>query len=283
MVKFRFQLFSDIHCELTKNIPKIPNLAPYLFLAGDIGKINTNNFTEFIEYANKNWEKVFYVCGNHEYYHASKTHVEINQMYKKLFVNYSNIIFLDDSHYKLNITNQLNTNNQIKIYGSTLWSNVTQTNKLNDFNMIKMKNEKNWTVPINEKYFNQLHFNSLKQLVNTVKESAITNEKLIIITHFPPIKKINGTNNTTSHVKFQSQPEYLANYFANDLIGLNLDTYGINETDFYSNINLWISGHTHYSYDFTYNKTRFLSNQIGYIGEQNMSNPKYDGVFEIDL
>jgi len=39
MVKLRFQLFSDIHIELAKRVPKIPNLSPYLFLAGDIGKI----------------------------------------------------------------------------------------------------------------------------------------------------------------------------------------------------------------------------------------------------
>ncbi len=38
MVKLRFQLFSDIHIELANRVPKIPNLAPYLFLAGDIGK-----------------------------------------------------------------------------------------------------------------------------------------------------------------------------------------------------------------------------------------------------
>ncbi len=99
MVKFRFQLFSDIHIELTKNVPKLPALAPYLFLAGDIGKINANNFKEFIEYTNNNWKKIFYVCGNHEYYSSNKTHEEINQLYKNFLANYPNFVFLHDSYY----------------------------------------------------------------------------------------------------------------------------------------------------------------------------------------
>jgi hypothetical protein len=57
----------------------------------------------------------------------------------------------------------------------------------------------------------------------------------------------------------------------------------MNKIDFYSHIKLWLSGYTHYSYDFTHNQTRFLSNQIGHVGEQDKSNLKYDGLFEIDL
>ena len=267
MVKFKFQLFSDIHIEFTKKIPKIPNLAPYLFLAGDIGKINTNNFKDFIEYANTYWKKVFYVCGNHEYYHSNKTHSEINQLYANLFSNYSNFVFLDDSYYDLDIGTTKNPDEKIRIYGSTLWSQVTQTWGLNDFNMIKIKNEKEWTVPIDSDYFNKLHSNSLKKLVAITKESS---EKMIVITHFPPLRKTSSQNNVTSHSNYQTQPEYLANYFANDLTDAKLKNLDTNEEEFYSNIKLWLSGHTHYSYDFVFNKTRFLSNQIGYINEQDM-------------
>ena len=45
-------------------------------------------------------------------------------------------------------------------------------------------------------------------------------------------------------------------------------------------ITLWISGHTHYSYDFTKNKCRFLSNQMGYSSEINESKFNQNGIFE---
>lgn len=273
MVKLRFQLFSDIHIELANRIPKIPNLAPYLFLAGDIGKVNYKFFDEFIGYCNDNWKKTFYVCGNHEYYSGNKTQIEINQIYKEYFTKYSNIVFLDDSTYTLD-------EHSVNIYGSTLWSEVTETYGLNDFNMIKMKNEKNWTVPIDKEYFNKLHVNSLKNLVNAVKT---TDKKLIIISHFPPLRKTKLQENLTSHKMFETQPDYIANYFANNLSDEKLNDYDIDEKELFAKVKLWTSGHTHYSYDFKYMDTRFLSNQIGYIGEQDMSNPKYDGIFEIEL
>jgi hypothetical protein len=146
--------------------------------------------------------------------------------------------------------------------------------------MIKMKNNNNWTVPIDKEYFNKLHDNSLKNLVNIVKN---TDKKLIIISHFPPLRKTKVQGNLTSHKMYESQPEYLANYFANNLTNENLEQYEITESELFDKVKLWVSGHTHYSYDFEYMSTRFLSNQIGYIGDQDISNPKYDGVFEIDL
>ncbi len=277
MVKLRFQLFSDIHIELANRVPKIPNLAPYLFLAGDIGKVNYKFFDEFISYCNTYWKKTFYVCGNHEYYSSNKSHSEINQTYKEFFKKYENIVFLDDQSYKLEEFPKVN------IYGSTLWSQVTETYGLNDFNMIKMKNSKNWTVPIDKEYFNKLHGNSLKNLIGYVKSTNITGEKLIIISHFPPLRKTKIQGNLTSHKMYETQPDYLANYFANNLTDEKLAEYEITEKELFSQVKLWVSGHTHFSYDFAYAGTRFLSNQIGYIGEQDMSNPKYDGVFEIEL
>ena len=46
----KFQLFSDIHLELCKNVPYIKPLADYLFLAGDIGNISKPNLKLFIDY-----------------------------------------------------------------------------------------------------------------------------------------------------------------------------------------------------------------------------------------
>ena len=70
----------------------------------------------------------------------------------------------------------------------------------------------------------------------------------------------------------------LKNYFAwnNILKDLNL-----------TNVPLWLSGHTHWSYDILYNKNtsniRLISNQLGYKREIGFTNIVQDGLFEIDL
>jgi predicted phosphodiesterase len=266
----KFQLFSDIHLELCKNIPYIKPLTDYLFLAGDIGNISKPNLKLFIDYCSKNWKKTFYVLGNHEFYHNNKIYDTLIKAYNELVSSYDNIYILNDSFYDL----ELDTTTQYRIYGSVLWSNINSTETINDFNMIKMKNEKNWTVPMDLKYFNQLHSNSLKKLLDEVKIANLENKKLIVITHFPPVR------NNTSHPKYSYQPNYLRNYFSNDFTEPNLLSLGINEKELYTNIECWISGHTHYSYDFKY-KTRFISNQLGYVNEIDDTGINYNKVFEI--
>ena len=49
-------------------------------------------------------------------------------------------------------------------------------------------------------------------------------------------------------------------YFLNDFTEEYLKICNLTESELYSNIKVWMSGHTHYLYDFNY-RTRFLSNQ----------------------
>ena len=48
------------------------------------------------------------------------------------------------------------------------------------------------------------------------------------------------------------------------------------------NIPLWISGHTHWSYDIMYNNTRLISNQIGYKNEHGHTGLYQEGIFVIN-
>jgi hypothetical protein len=58
--KLLIQIYSDLHLELTKSIPKIEPRCPYLFLAGDISRFSHPSFKEFLTYCNENWEKTEY-------------------------------------------------------------------------------------------------------------------------------------------------------------------------------------------------------------------------------
>jgi predicted phosphohydrolase len=252
-MSFTFQLFSDIHLEFNKTYPKITPLSDYLFLAGDIGIITYDNFEYFFDYCSKNWKKVFYVLGNHEYYNK-KTYNIMNEKYKYFFEKYDNIYLLDNSYYELD---------EIVIIGSTLWSEITDTFDLNDFTKIHEYDEtKKRKYGLSKDTFNKLHSESVDFLIETINKF---DKKIIIMTHFPPIREM------TSDPKYEDQSENIKNYFASDIL---LDTK-INK----KNIICWIFGHTHYSTDFKLNKIRLISNQLGYTEEKCKFN--FDGIFTV--
>lgn len=78
---------NKINLEFCNSYPKIKPLAKYLFLAGDIGTISN----KYDSYCANNWEKTFYVLGNHEFYQNNefahkKNFEELEMEYKEIFV-----------------------------------------------------------------------------------------------------------------------------------------------------------------------------------------------------
>jgi predicted phosphohydrolase len=260
MKSINIQLYSDIHLELNEKIfPKIKPLCDYLFLAGDIGKINTPNFKDFFDYCSANWKKIFYVLGNHEYYHSHKSYLKLNQEYKDFFKGYSNVHLLDNDIYEFD---------DFVILGSTLWSYVGSSMNLNDFAKIKSYDEtKQRTYNISIEEFNDLHIkclNFLNTQIDKYKE-----KKIIIMTHFPPSQE------NTSHPKYNNQLPYLKDYFASNCIDDISDDH---------NIITWIYGHTHYSNSINHKKKiKLISNQMGYLDEFMDSRFNEDGLYKIIL
>jgi predicted phosphodiesterase len=260
--KFRFQLFSDIHLENYKRFPKIKPLAPFLFLAGDIGNYG-KNFIDFFDYCSANWEKVFYVLGNHEYYDKSKTMETLYVDYLALFEKrYKNVFLLNNSFVDID--------ENLRVYGDIMWTYPPIQNKseakiyFNDYNNIRYFDHKmNEITTITPDYIAMYSKAQYHDLVEFLK----TNEKkTIIMTHFPP------TQTNTSSPKHKNEEQNVKDYFAwPDLIDA-VDT---------TNVVAWISGHTHWSYDFTVNGVRLLSNQMGYREESSKTRFSQDGVFEI--
>ena len=56
-----------------------------------------------------------------------------------------------------------------------------------------------------------------------------------------------------------------------------LDNFNLN------NVSAFISGHTHWSYDFNDKNTRFISNQLGYKSELGSTGLNEDGLYEIEI
>jgi len=271
--KILIQIYSDLHLELAKSIPNIEPIAPYLFLAGDISRFDHPSFKEFLVYCNKNWEKTFYVFGNHDYWntnsyvqnikHTCHRFLEENQL--------TNIAILDNDFVSLN--------EDIIVFGSTFWTQSPFTNEcdakmyINDYNMIRFKHNTDLCPhDLTPDNVNHLYAEDLSAISDILHRNELTEKKIIMITHFPP------QQTQTSHKRYSLQGKMMKNYFSHP--DGTIQKFGHT-----SNILCWISGHTHNSYDFINSEgVRLISNQMGYVKEalSGSSGFKENGLYEIE-
>ena len=258
------QIYSDLHIEIWNKLPDIPVKSKYLFLAGDICPLNHRLFYKFFDFCSTRWEKVFYVPGNHEFYSERKNYNELDFEYNlKLKERYTNIYYLNDTFVELN--------DEINVYGSIFWTFPTYTSTytakldIKDYSYIKYFNKQlNHVTSLEVNFIKEL---SEKSFVSLKKHLENTTKITIIMTHFPPLRE--GTCNPI----YNNQKEDKKNYFTwNDKT--------INHFNL-KNVPLWISGHTHWSYTIEKKDCYFISNQLGYNYEDNITKFNTDGVYEI--
>jgi predicted phosphodiesterase len=264
--KILFQIYSDIHIESWNKIPEIKVKSKYLILAGDICQLNHPLFYTFFDYCSAKWEKTFYVPGNHEYYSRKKNMNELEFEYKyRIGERYKNIFYLNNSFIPLN--------DDINIYGSTFWTNPPFNSNyeammyVNDYNYIKYFSQNlGYSVNLDINKARELCNDSFVKLNNYLKENK---KKTIVITHFPPTRT--GT----------SSPQYLAEEkTSNSYFSWPDDTLSKFQLN---NVVAWISGHTHWSYDFQQNGVRLIGNQLGYKNEVGNTGMNEDGLYEITV
>ena len=111
---------------------------------------------------------------------------------------------------------------------------------MNDYKMIF--NEKKQKISHID--LNALHISSVKYLSETILPGSI------VVSHHAPL--INTLDTPTSDKDFIGSPASSA--FESNLQHLFQD----------SDPSLWIFGHTHFSTDFQFHKTRVFSHQVGY-------------------
>lgn len=265
--KIAIQVFSDTHIELWNKMPALPVKAKYLFLAGDICNITHPLFYPFLDYCSQNWTKIFYVTGNHEYYIKKKNYNELLFEYKyKIGERYKNVYCLDNNYVSLDDEN-------INVYGATFWTQPPFTSTydarmyINDYNWISyFKQGQDQVVDLDINYVKQLSDKSFASLQEYLNE---TDKQTIVMTHFPPHRS------GTSHPKYLTEKRISNLYFAwpdNTLLNFKLDK-----------VLTWISGHTHWSYDFVENGVRLIGNQLGYKSESGDTGVDEDGLFEINV
>ena len=245
-VKTKFQVMSDLHLEIGQQYADfvIPAEAPYLVLAGDIGRLKDyQSYLEFIVRQCVQFTRVFLVLGNHEFFGVSHTEgLRLARCLEKepgcsgkLHVMSRNRVDLESS---LGLT----------ILGCTLQSSIPPEAKtmvqmkVNDFKRIE-----GWTVDDhNSEHQRDLEW--LQKEIQTIRsEECQFKRSIFVITHHAPA--IQGTSRPSDLVK----PWSCA--FSTDLLAHKA----------LADTQLWVFGHTHFSCDFKQGEVRLVSNQRGYV------------------
>lgn len=235
----KIQFCSDLHLEFPDNrrflkTHPIQVRGDILLLAGDIvplGQINRH--ADFFNYLSDSFQAIYWVPGNHEYYHydiADKS----GALNEKIRTN----IFL---------VNNVTINYQdIRFIFSTLWSKISNLNQwtiqksLSDFQVIKL-NRKSF-LPA---HYNRLHEESLVFLKEEL--SGVEHAKRIVVTHHVPT--------------FLNYPKKYRGDVLNEAFGTEL--YDLIEE---TGVDYWIFGHHHQNIpDFSIGKSALVTNQLGYV------------------
>lgn len=233
MRRLKIQYISDIHADTQKIMPIIKPLAKYLAVCGDIGHPEHPRFYQFLQQQSKNFEKVIFVPGNHDF--------DLGPMYNKQRVDkYEPVVKnmckdLGNVHY-LN-KNTLQLDDDFLIAGSILWS-MPIFNKPNDLNDPKVQN-----------YLN--HIKEHSEHVNWMQDTINRNlhKKIIMLTHFVPTFKL-------IEQKYKDRGIHSTCWFATNL------EYMIKFP-----VRAWICGHTHSEYETTVNDVPCVVNAYGYSSE----------------
>ena len=221
-----------------------------MVLAGDITLLRVKeNYLWFFKKLSKQFKAVYWLPGNHEYYHSDLANFET-----PLFENILKNVFL--------LKNKTIIIENVELIFSILWSYIpvqhewiTQKN-VSDFHYIKLNGK-----TIMPKDFNVMHEADLEFIKEEIAKP--TGNKKIVVTHHVP---------TLMHYPTQYLNSEINGAFATEL-------FDVIES---SNVNYWIYGHHHCNTaDFNVGKTTMLTNQLGYVHHQENILFRNDKFFEI--
>lgn len=239
--------FSDLHLEFENiNIKKFHHIKndDIVILAGDIGVgLMARKLVEQLCNLAKH---VLLVAGNHEYY--SNCVRDIKSRWSNIGV--TNFTFLD---------NQAITINDVTFIGGTMWTSLSNpvseqlaSDYMNDYKCIRNGKEL-----ITTKFTKTEHEAFKTALLHHLEKPA---KNIVVVTHHAPC-----------HLSIDQKyiGDQINDAYYEDMTSV-MDQY---------NINYWIHGHVHNSFDYGVYNTRVLSNPKGY-KDQN-KDFKFDKFFEI--
>jgi predicted phosphodiesterase len=235
--RFCIQYTSDLHLERYVTQPAYESIlkpaAPYLALAGDIG--HPQQLAPLFAWAAPQWDRIFYVAGNHEYYGAS--YEERFQELQELVKPYENLHFLHPSSPSFFCEAE-----NVTVVGSTLWSEVSPFGawkSVADYKAIQGATVEN---------LNVLHRAEKAALASEIRAWTDKGAQICAITHHLPSFRL-------IHPRFAFST-------VNDCFASASDAL------LRPPVRLWIYGHSHACSHKVINKVLCVSNAKGYEEER---------------
>jgi predicted phosphohydrolase len=177
-----FQVASDLHLEFYGKNPQVCELipsAPYLILAGDIGYPFQPHYQNYLTKVSTQYQKVFIISGNHEYYCPNEPHTmsEIDAKITQICQSLPNVFYLN---------NQSIIVDEIRLIATTLWTDISEESKdilemsMNDYQCIYTDHGKLVTTEDT----NALHNQNVTWLASEL--AKYPKDTIVVITHHLP-------------------------------------------------------------------------------------------------
>ena len=233
------QFVSDLHLEFPENKsfliaqPLIPS-AEILLMAGDIVPLGkTEDHNDFFDYISDHFEMVYWVPGNHEYYHYD--------------IKWKPQVISERIRSNVRLVNNIPAlHGDTRLIFTTLWSKIDPAREmaiekgLMDFQLIQFRRN-----PFTSFHFNELHQEAIEFLTQELTRKH--HGKTIVVSHHVPT--------------FQNYPAQYQDSILNEAFAVELKDFILkNKPDY------WIYGHHHSNIpDFKIGHTQLSTNQLGYI------------------
>lgn len=240
----KMQFISDLHLEHRSSpldyLTFVKPCAPILALLGDIGSPYEPKLCEFIAWCSQQFQHVFYVPGNHEYYTQVPVHT-CELIHKELHTMCSafpNVYILHNRTFTLE---------NIMFIGSTLWSDIPPSKEafmrtyMSDYKLI-MAHPGTPITPAQTTQEYHINATFIRQSIEDARKKGL---KAVVLTHHVP----------SFHET--SAPQYKE---SDSCYGFASDFKCTNPSD----IHVWCCGHTHYNFHHTLGGYELVSNQVGY-------------------
>lgn len=262
--KISLQILSDLHLELNNQYSTFdfPARAPYLILAGDIGRLSadyTAYLTFLVSRCCNRFDRVFLVLGNHEFYNSSHaevldlalTKLEHEPLLKgRLTVLHRRRVDLED---------------EVTILGCTLWSHIPpgSAREAVESRVKDIQRMDGWTVDQHNaeheadvRWLNEQIALIRSEKTDEAEESgaARRQRRIVVVTHHAPCMRGSSDPRHTNNAWNSA--------FATNLLPEKADSaYAAPLSD----VQFWVFGHTHFSTEFERGGVRVVSNQRGYV------------------
>ncbi len=190
----KIRLLSDIHLEMAhipySMEPMVDDKDSTLVIAGDIGLLDVpQTYLDFLSNVSKQFKYVFWIGGNHEWYHGNIVKNTIEDAIKRFPNVFTNKLILGDEN--------------VAILGCTLWTDMAGGDEvcmyesercMNDYHFIKMVSNGVNYHKFTAKNSMMLHYKQKRKLFADVDHYTQAGFDVVVATHHHPSFKAFSRN-----------------------------------------------------------------------------------------